>query len=202
MTQWLSGVVMKEHVLTNILTRRSIRRYLRRPVPRGILERIIEAGSYAPSARNSQPWHFTVVAAPERIARVTEELKAAVLRMPQNPYKNFVGAAAYSVNFHDAPVFIIVSGNPEASSMVESDCALALGTMFLAAHALGIGSCWVNQLGSACNEPGFRAFLTELGVPPSNYVYGSGAFGFAGGEPPAAPRRREGTVNCIFADAR
>ncbi|MDR2054672.1 MAG: nitroreductase [Desulfovibrio sp.] len=193
---------MKEHVLENILTRRSIRRYQRRPVPREILEQIIEAGSYAPSARNSQPWHFTVVTDPERIARVTAELKAAVLRMPQNPYKDFVGAASYSVNFHNAPVFIIVSGNTEASGMVESDCALALGTMFLAAHALGIGSCWVNQLGSACAEPGFRAFLTELGVPPHNYVYGSGAFGFAEGEPPAAPPRREGVISYISADAQ
>jgi nitroreductase len=78
--------------------------------------------------------------------------------------------------------------------MAASDCALALGNMFLAAHALGIGSCWVNQLGSACGEPGFRAFLTELGVPPGNYVYGGAAFGHAAGGLPEAPARKEGAV--------
>ena len=65
--------------------------------------------------------------------------------------------------------------------------------MFLAAHSLGIGSCWINQLGAACDEPGFRAVLTGLGVPPVNYVYGCGAFGFAE-ETPGAPERKPGTV--------
>jgi nitroreductase len=183
-----------EVVLNNLRTRRSIRKYEPRPVPGEILEKIVEAGLYAPSARNSQPWHFAVVTGPERLAGITAELRAAVARMPENPYKSFVGAPSYSVNFHNAAAFIIVSADPAASPVVEADCALALGNMFLAAHALGIGSCWVNQLGSACGEPGFRALLTRLGVPEKNRVYGSGAFGFAAGEHPKAPPRRGGTV--------
>jgi nitroreductase len=188
---------MEEVVLNALRARRSIRKYAPKPVPPEILKKIIEAGLYAPSARNSQPWHFTVVTGIDRLAGITAELKAAVARMPENPYKNFVGADSYSVNFHNAAAFIIVSADPAASPVVEADCALALGNMFLAAHALGIGSCWVNQLGSACCEPGFRALLTQLGVPEKNRVYGSGAFGYAEGEHPKAPPRREGTVTYV-----
>lgn len=188
---------MQEAILGNILSRRSIRKYSPMPVPRDILDKIVEAGLYAPSARNIQPWHITVVTGSGRLAEITAELKAAIARMPENPYKTFVAAESYSVNFHQAAAFLIVSGDPDASPMVGADCALALGNMFLAAHALGIGSCWVNQLGSACGEEGFRALLTRLGVPPANHVYGSGAFGFADGRHPEAPARRPGTVNYV-----
>jgi nitroreductase len=188
---------MQPPVLENIFTRRSIRRYLPKPLPREILEQIVKAGTYAPSARNSQPWHFTVVTSPGRIDRITEELKAAVARMPQNHYKDFVGAASYSVNFRNAPVFIIVSGDAGASIMIEADCALALGNMFLAAHALGVGSCWVNQLGPIGDEPGFRAHLTALGFPESHRVIGGLALGRPDGPRPPAPPRRSGRINVV-----
>ena len=45
------------------------------------------------------------------------------------------------------------------------DCACALENIFLAAKSLGIGSCWINQLGQTCDDPDVRAFLTKLGVP-------------------------------------
>lgn len=188
---------MRQAVLNNILTRRSIRKFQSAPIPRESLEKIVEAGLYAPSARNSQPWHLTVVSGQDRLARITAELKAAVARMPDNPYKEVVGSAAYSVNYGAAPVFIIVSAAPDSSPVVVADCSLALGTMFLAAHALGIGSCWINQLGIACDEPGFRAFLTQLGVPAQNRIYGCGAFGFAEGDAPPAPARKEGRVTYV-----
>jgi hypothetical protein len=189
---------VREAVLKNIVTRRSIREFRTTPIPRESLEKIVEAGLYAPSARNSQPWHLTVVAGLERLARITAELKAAVARMPANPYRDFVGSASYAVNYGNAPAFIIVSAAPDASPVVVADCALVLGNMFLAAHALGIGSCWINQLGSACDEPGFRSFLTQLGVPAKNHIYGCGAFGLAAGDHPAAPPRKEGNVTYVL----
>lgn len=45
------------------------------------------------------------------------------------------------------------------------DCACALQNIFLAAKSLGIGSCWINQLGQTCDDPDVRAFLTGLGIP-------------------------------------
>lgn len=183
-------------VFDAIAGRRSIRSYRPAPLAREDVERIVTAGLYAPSARNRQPWHVTALLGQSRIDRVTAELKAAVVRMPDNPYKAFVGKADYTVNYR-APVFIMVSADPQASVMAMADCALVLQNMFLAAQALGIGSCWINQLGSACADAGFRAFLTELGLPPGHYIYGSACFGYAQGPAPTAPPRREGTVTYL-----
>lgn len=182
-------------VLKAIADRRSIRKYLSTPVPGEDLERIIQAGLWAPSARNRQPWHLTVVTGLERIARVTAELKAAVARMPENPYKGMVGAEGYTINFHNAPAFIIVSANPQTAPLAASDCALVLHNIFLAAHSLGIGSCWVNQFGSACGDAGFRAFITELGVPEGHHIYGCAALGYADGPAPSPPARKKDAVS-------
>ena len=179
-------------IIKTILERRSIRSYTTDPIRREHLDLIIQAGLYAPSSRNRQPWHLCVLQGQEMIDRLTAELKAAIALMPENPYAAQVGAASYTVNFH-APAFIIVSADPEVSTSPQADCALVLGNMFLAAHSLGIGSCWVNQLGSACRENGFRKILTKLGVPQNNYVYGCSAFGYPQSYP-SAPKRKEGTV--------
>lgn len=53
---------------------------------------------------------------------------------------------------------------------------LRSGEYFLAAKSLGIGSCWINQLGQTCDDPDVRAFLTKLGVPESHKVYGCAAW--------------------------
>jgi nitroreductase len=70
--------------------------------------------------------------------------------------------------------------------------------MFLAAHSLGVGSCWINQLGSVCADTGFRVLLDALGVPSGNYVHGVAALGYAADDAdPKAPPRKEGTVNWV-----
>ncbi|MDR1964356.1 MAG: nitroreductase family protein [Planctomycetaceae bacterium] len=184
---------MNETIKT-IQTRRSIRSYKPEQFPNDDLQQILNAGLYAPSARNGQPWHFVVVRSHKMIAEITVAVKAATARMPDNPYKNFVGNNSYTVNFN-APTFIIVSANPaDSPGMAAEDCSLALGNMFLAAHSLGIGSCWVNQLGILNDEPGFRNFITKLGVPQANRIYGCASFGYAANPPSAPPNRKENNI--------
>ena len=84
--------------------------------------------------------------------------------------------------------------------MVQCDCTLVLGNIFLAAYSLGLGSCWVNQLGILSNEPGFRSTLDALGVPSGNTVYGCACLGYPDGPHPAPPPRREHTVNYVQDD--
>ena len=181
-------------IIRAIATRRSIRKYLKDPITQEELDSILKAGLYAPSARNRQPWHLTVLRGHEAIARLTAKVKAATLRMPDNPYHAMVSRDGYSVNY-GAPEFVIVSGDPSVSPMAHNDCALVLGNMFLAAHSLGIGSCWINQLGILSDEPGFRAVLTSLGVPAQNKVYGCASLGYPEGSHPSAPERVANTVN-------
>ena len=184
---------MNETIKT-ILTRRSIRQYKSEQFPDEILQQIIEAGLYAPSAMGRQPWHLVVVRGHDKIAEVNREVKAATVRMPDNPYRDFVGSDSYSINYH-APTFIIVSGDTTISPRnAPFDCALVLGNMFLAAHSLGIGSCWINQLNMLNDEPGFRAYMTQLGIPTENRIFGCACFGYAEGSHPAAAKRKENTV--------
>lgn len=183
-------------VIRAICERRSIRSYKPDPVAQSDLDEIVKAGLYAASARNIQPWHITVVKNRERIDAITAEVKAAIVRCNVERYLAQAGNPNYTVNF-GAPVFMLVSADPAATRTSAEDCALVLGNMFLAAHSLGVGSCWVNQLGPVCGDARFRALLTELGVPSANQVVGSAAFGHNAGPHPAAPARREGTVNYV-----
>ena len=184
---------MNETIQT-LLTRRSIRKYKPEQFSNEILHQIIEAGLYAPSAMGRQPWHLVVVRGHDKIAGVHREVKAATARMPDNPYKEFVGSESYTINYH-APTFIIVSGDTTLSPRnAPFDCALLLGSMFLAAHALGIGSCWINQLNVLNDEPGFRAYMTQLGIPPENRIFGCACFGYADGPPPEPAKRKENAV--------
>jgi nitroreductase len=177
-------------VMHIIRQRRSVRSYQDRPIPREECDSIVEAGLYAPSGMNRQPAHITVVNGKERIDRITAELKAAVARMPDNSYRDYVGAAGYTVNF-GAPVFMTVSANPSRAATAQADCACALENMFLAARSFGIGSCWVNQLGSVTDDEAFQRFLQkELDFPAGNVIFGAAAFGYPAGDfPPAPPRK-------------
>jgi nitroreductase len=70
------------------------------------------------------------------------------------------------------------------------DSALAIGNMMLAAHSLGIGSCWVNQLPGLTHMPLIRELLTELDIPENHVVYGSVVMGYPANDPkPADPRK-------------
>lgn len=184
-------------VIEAILSRRSIRNYKPDPISEEDRDRIVEAGLYAASSKNTQPWHLTVIENREKIVRVTEEVKAAILRAGVERYVALARNPKYSVNFGCAPIFVIVSANPALSACAAEDCSQVLANMFLAAHSLGIGSCWINQLCPICDEPRFREVISRLGVPDECKIYGAACFGYNAGKHPDAPPRREGTVNFV-----
>ena len=185
---------MENETLKTILTRRSVRKYKPEQIPGDVLQQIIDAGLHAPSAMGRQPWHIVVVRGLDKIAGVDREVKAATVRMPDNPYKEFVGGTSYTINYH-APTFVIVSGDTALSPRnAPFDCALVLGTMFLAAHSLGIGSCWINQLNVLNDEPGFREYMTRMGIPVANRIFGCACFGYTDGAVREAVLRKEGCV--------
>ncbi|MDR0392091.1 MAG: nitroreductase [Planctomycetaceae bacterium] len=181
-------------VIDAILSRRSVRRYKSDVVSLNVIQQIVEAGLYAPNAMGRQAWHIVVASDADKIAEIDHEVKAATARMPDNPYKSFVGNESYTINYH-APVFVIVSGNViESPRNVQLDCALVLGNMFLAAHSLGVGSCWINQLSVLNEEPDFRRFMSRLGIPENNNIFGCACFGYADGQVSEAAKRRENNV--------
>lgn len=113
------------NLLEVIKTRRSIRRYKSLNVPDDVINQLIDAARYAPSADDVQPWEFIIV----KDGRIKEQLAKA---------------HAWSYFVKDAPVCIVVLGNEEASpSYFAIDVACATENLLLAAHALNLGACWV-----------------------------------------------------------
>ena len=113
-----------------IRTRRSIRAYKPDPVPRALIEKVLEAARIAPSAANRQPWHFFVVTDAARRAELKE---------------------AYAKDwFYTAPAVIVACARPGAGwkradglSYAAVDVAIAFDHLTLAAWAEGLGTCWI-----------------------------------------------------------
>jgi nitroreductase len=184
-------------VIKALKERRSIRQYTTEAVSEQDLQTILDAAGYAPTARNTQAWHITVLVGADKIAALNAEVKKASGKPGFDKYKDFVGAGSYTINYQNAPVFIIVGTDREQSASPAEDGALVLANIFLAAHSLGLGTCWINQLGPIGDEPGFRNSLTELGFPPSHKVIGCAALGHSAKANPPAPPRKTGQVNII-----
>ena len=69
------------------------------------------------------------------------------------------------------------------------DNACALENIFLAAHSMGLGTVWINQLSDTCDVPEVRAVLTEFGVPENHKVFGIAAIGYAAAETPVKEKK-------------
>ena len=122
-------------VFEAIKGRRSIRKYTKKPVPEDLVLKILEAGRWAPSASNMQPWSFIVLKDEEVRRRVAE-------------------VTAYGKFLADAPLGIVVIIDPKIShrSGGVEDGAIATQNMLLAAHALGLGTCWIGSYNSTYEE--------------------------------------------------
>lgn len=155
-------------VMENILTRRSIRAFNEKPIPREELEQILKAASYAPSGMNRQTWQFTAIVNQDKIKTLAGLIEKLLDRKGYNFYK---------------PAALVLTSNLKESRWAKEDNACALENMFLAAHSFGIGSVWINQLQEICDEPEVRNFLNKLGIPNDHDVFGIAALGYAEKEP-------------------
>ncbi len=183
-------------VLETIKARHSVRTYLDRQVSEADLARILEAATYAPNGMHLETWHFTAIQHAEVLHRLNEAVKAAFANSPEPRLQERGHSKTYCCYYH-APTLVIVSNEP-MQWWAGMDCACALENIFLAATSLGIGSCWINQVGQTCDDPGVRALLTELGVPENHKVYGCAALGYEPTDAPVKEKKvKEGTVTWI-----
>jgi nitroreductase len=163
---------MQNPVLETIYDRRSIRKYVDKPVPSEVITEILKAGQYAPSARNKRPCHFVVVN--ER--PLLDQLR---VRHP------------YAAMLETAPVCLVVCGEEAAAvpGYWMIDCAAATQNILLAAKALGLGSCW---MGVAPREERMAAVTEILRLPEGIKPFAMVAIGYAANEP-ARPERFDET---------
>ena len=193
--------------LKAIKDRRSIRKFKSEPISEMDLHTILEAGIAAPSSKNRQPWHFTVIRgeAKEELTRVMErglnlEVKAHEPFLPDS--MKYINGAFTSVNvMREAPVVVLVSNergkgidftdNLSVDERVAEICnvqsvAAAIENMLLAAQELGIGSLWICDVFFA--YPEISEWL-EKKNPGHGMLVAALAFGY-GEEVPRARARK------------
>lgn len=163
-------------VLENIKARRSVRAYTGQQVLEEDLQAILEAATYAPSGMHLETWHFTAIQNMDKLTELNERIKGAFAKSDDSRLQERGHSKTYCCYYH-APTLVIVSNEP-TQWWAGMDCACAIENMFLAAQSLGIGSCWINQLGTTCDDPEVREFITALGVPANHKVYGCVALGY------------------------
>ena len=144
-------------VLDAIASRRSVRAYEPRPVPRELLMTVVEAANQAPSGMNTQPWRFVVVESPEVKRKLVETAvpnskKYLEPLRETNPQRHALIMKRYEelddpVYFSAAAIIFVVG----AGTYAAESCPLACENLMLAAHSLGLGSCWV-KLGSLITD--------------------------------------------------
>lgn len=165
-------------------TRHSTRRFKKGPVDEEKLRQVIEAGRQAPSGKNKQQNHFLVVRDPDvldTLARLVREEFAGMEITDEN--SEDIGNAirlskkgTYVFHYH-APTLIIVA-NKRGYGNRYADTACAIENMMLAANALDLGSCWINQLRWLKDNPVLLDYLCELGMQEDEQVFGSLSLGY------------------------
>ena len=152
-----------------ILSRRSIRKYVDKDVPRDVLDKILEAGRQSPSAANRQPYHFIVV--------TKDEIK-----------KEFPGLVSGFLK--NAPIIIVGCANPKAlltGKWAIVDTTIALENMVIAAWSLGVGSCWIG----AFNE---QKIKEKLQIPKNYKIVALLSLGYPAENPKPRKKKEKSTL--------
>jgi nitroreductase len=154
------------NVLQAMRERRAVRDYTAESVSPGMIYQLISSASWAPSAMNEQPCHFTVITDGVLLDEISGKAKAWLLKniasLPRSAhFLDLLKDDKFHLLYH-APVMIIVSAPAQGQWTIE-DCALAAQNMMLAATDLGLGSCWIGFVQGWLNTPEARDLLNLSG---------------------------------------
>ena len=184
-----------------IMTRRSVRKMKAEAPERALLEQVIEAGRSAPSGSNSQSTHLIVITEKETLSVLQEKVQAAFAKMEEGPdtyvsLRNSIRASKKgNYVFHYGAPVLIVTANKKGYGNAMADSACVLENMMIASHALGLGSCWINQLHWLTEDAEVRGFLETLGLRADEFVTGGLIVGYADGAPgPKFPKKNGNPV--------
>jgi nitroreductase len=159
-----------EAVLSLLKSRRSIRRYRPDPVPDEMVEQLLEAGRWAPSASNRQPWDFIVVRDEAIRQQVAEHAAFYFIRW---------------AHVAEAPLLIVLCGDTGKRiyrQFLHEDIGLAGSQIMLQAKALGLGTCWLGGINR-------KAIAATLKLPEHLEVVGLLTVGFPAEDPPPTSRK-------------
>jgi nitroreductase len=165
-----------------IKSRRSVRAFLSDQIKDEELKTILEAGVYAPSGQNTQPWFFTVLQNQVLIDKVNDWIIDEA-KYVANPKARAI--------FRRAPTVVIVSGD-KADPLARENCSCAAQNMMLAAESVGLGSCWICYVGYLANRENLEtAYRPALRIPAGYAPLFGLTFGYkSGSSDPLHPRRK------------
>lgn len=171
-----------ETIINNMITRRSIRKYKSDMIPKETLDTILKAGTYAATGMGKQ--------SPIIIAVTNKELRDKLSAM------NAKIMGTDSDPFYGAPVVLIVLANKERPTYIY-DGSLVMGNLMNAAHACGIGSCWIHRAKEEFESEEGKELLKSMGIKGDYEGIGHCILGYVDGEEPEAAPRKDSYVYYI-----
>ena len=169
-------------VLQAIKERRSVRAYQDKPVPRDVIERICEAGTYAPTGMGFQSPIILAVTNRQLRDRLSA-MNARIMGRDTDP-------------FYGAPVVLVVLADKSRGTYLY-DGSLVMANLMLAAHAEGLGSCWIHRAKEEFESEEGKAILKELGIEGDYEGIGHCILGYADGPAPEAKPRKADYVKWV-----
>lgn len=162
-------------VIKTILSRRSIRKYTQEQLKKEDLDLILQCGIHAPSARNTQNWHFAVIQNQALIQEMDDAAKEALPQEIKDAHGE--GFKDYHI-FFQAPTIMIISGETADEKYREMNASYAVENMCLAADSLGIGTCIVGFVKPLFAAPAWAAFASRLEIPETHTPMIAVTFGY------------------------
>ena len=160
--------------LEAIKTRRSVKKYKDKPVEKELIDKIVEAGTWAATGRNRQSPIILAITDKEIIKQLSQT-NAEIMGADHDP-------------FYGAPVVLVVLADKTASTYLY-DGSLVMGNLMLAAHSLGLGACWIHRARETFEQPKWKAYLKELGIEGEYEGIGNCVVGYADITPQDKPRK-------------
>lgn len=164
------------NLLETIQSRRSVRSYKPDMVPKEIIDKIITAGTYAPTGMNRQSPIILAVTKKELRDRLSK-LNAEFMGVDFDP-------------FYGAPVVLVVLADKNCQTY-QNDGSLVMANLMLAAHELGLGSCWIHRAKEEFESPLGKEILKSLGIERDYEGIAHCLLGYPEGELPEASPRKE-----------
>ena len=190
---------MEKDALTVIATRHSTRKFKPEMVEEALLEKVIEAGRRAPSGKSKNTNHFLVIRDAAVLEKLVDLVRSEFAKMDITPdnQDNIGGAIKLSkkgnyVFKYNAPVLIVVANKKNYGNNMADACA-AMENMLLAANALDLGACWINQLRWLQDNPVLVDYLHTLGMKEDEWVCASVSLGYPD-MPDGLPNRNITTI--------
>lgn len=163
-------------LLEVIKTRRSIRKYKPDMIPKEIIDKIVEAGTYAATGMGQQ--------SPIILAVTNKEVRDKMSKWNADIIGKDIDP------FYGAPVVLVVLADKNCPTAVY-DGSLVMGNLMLEAHELGIGSCWIHRAKEEFESEEGKELLKSLGIEGEYVGIGHCVLGYVDGEYPEIPVRKE-----------